>query len=222
VEIDEGNLVSLGRFPGRDRIEEGARLDLGLSYSRFSADGTGLALTAGRILRFSQQGQFDRDTGLAGDRSDWLAAAHLDLGQRLSIADRALFDDSLSLRINELRLSYAGDAADLTAAHVWIRSDPLLENDRDVNEISFDAGWRLTERWAARLGGRYDFAASRSAAAALGVSWRTECIEVDVSLSRRFTSSTNVEPQTNVGVEVALLGFGAAGSETVPSRACSG
>ncbi len=222
VEFDEGNLFALGRFPGRDRVEEGTRLDLGLTYTRLAPGGREFGVTVGRILRFGATDRFDETTGLAGDASDWLASAHFDLGERLSVANRALLTPDLALRTNELRLAYDGDAADLTAAHLWLRSDPFDGRGTDVNEMTFDAGWRMGRHWRAGLDGRYDLAAGRAARAGLDLSWRNECMRVDVSLSRRFTSSTSVEPQTDIGVEVSLLGFGARDDDPSFRRSCPG
>ena len=42
----------------------------------------------------------------------------------------------------------------------------------------------------------------------MGIGYRNECVNIDLSLSRRFTSSTNVEPSTDVGLTVSLNGFG--------------
>ena len=38
-EFDEGNLLSLSRFPGSDRYEEGLRLNFGMSWSRYDPAG---------------------------------------------------------------------------------------------------------------------------------------------------------------------------------------
>jgi LPS-assembly protein len=40
------------------------------------------------------------------------------------------------------------------------------------------------------------------------VRYTNECVSVDLSLSRRFTSSTNVRPDTGIGLSVELAGFG--------------
>ncbi|MDR0808196.1 MAG: LPS assembly protein LptD, partial [Gemmobacter sp.] len=58
VEFDEGNLFSLGRFSGSDAREEGSRVNLGLSWTRFAPSGWSLALAAGRVYRSADEGQF--------------------------------------------------------------------------------------------------------------------------------------------------------------------
>jgi LPS-assembly protein len=77
----------------------------------------------------------------------------------------------------------------------------------------------LNGTWTARAASRYDFEAERMAKAGLGLTFKNECLLVDLSLSRRFTSSTSVTPTTDFGLSVELLGFGG-GTEAGPARQC--
>jgi LPS-assembly protein len=96
----------------------------------------------------------------------------------------------------------------------------VLENRPDpIREITFDARYRASDYVTAKLSGSYDFAASRGTLAALGVEFRTDCVAVDLSLSRRFTSSTSVTPTTDFGLSVELIGFGGSGAPG-PARRC--
>ena len=54
---------------------------------------------------------------------------------------------------------------------------------------------------------------------AIGVEFRNECLRMDLSLSRRFTTSTSVSPTTDIGFSVDLLGFGGS-AKAGPARAC--
>ena len=81
--------------------------------------------------------------------------------------------------------------------------------------------YQLTDNWTGRIASRYDFEAERAAKAGLGLTFRNECLLVDLSLSRRFTSSTSVQATTDIGLSVELLGFGGK-SRAGPARACRG
>ena len=221
VELDEGNLFALGRFPGRDRAEDGSRIDLGLSYTR-TAPGSRLGLVAGRVVRFGGGDQFEEGTGLAGGTSDWLTAVHLDLGDRLALANRALLRDDLDVSRNEFRVAYDGERAEIAASHIWIDTDPLRVSGGDVNELTLDAGYRISRSWSGEVEGRYSLETDRADSTGIGLSWRNECLRIDVSLSRRYTSSTNVEPITDFGLEVSLLGFGAGDGDQRFRQTCPG
>ena len=62
----------------------------------------------------------------------------------------------------------------------------------------------------------------RAAKAGLGLEYANECMTVDLSLSRRYTSSTNVAPETSFGFAVQLAGFGAKTTTGNTTRVCRG
>jgi LPS-assembly protein len=85
------------------------------------------------------------------------------------------------------------------------------------------AAYRVSDSWQSTLDYRYDFQQSRAASARLGLQYRNECVTVDLSLSRRFTSSTTILPTTDFGLTVSLAGFGANEDDRPRRRrACSG
>jgi LPS-assembly protein len=61
--------------------------------------------------------------------------------------------------------------------------------------------------------------ADRGTVAGLGVEFLNECVRLDVSLSRRFTSSTSVTPTTDFNLSLDLVGFGGSGTGG-PARTC--
>ncbi|MBN2630591.1 MAG: LPS-assembly protein LptD [Rhodobacteraceae bacterium] len=219
VEFDEGNLFALNRYPGSDAVERGARLNLGLAYTRVDPAGWTLGAAAGRVLRSDDQGQFSAASGLDGKRSDWLIAAQLTLPQGLGLTQRLLMDDDLSLTKSETRLNLSGERYGLTGSYVFLSADTAEDRPADIAEIAFDGSYKMTESWTASAGARYDIEANRTNRAALGLRYRNECVLVDLSLSRRFTSSTNVTPTTDFGLSVDLVGFGS-GGVAGPSRVC--
>ncbi|MFD1912360.1 LPS-assembly protein LptD [Halodurantibacterium flavum] len=225
VELDEGNLFALDRFPGWDRNEDGVRANVGLSYTRIDPSGWQLGLAVGRVIRMNQRSQFPDGSGLNATLSDWLVVADLtnfSLGGRgtVSITNRALFDEGLSFSRNELRLLWDAGRLDLATSYLHLQPDADQGRDRAVQEWALDAAWRVTANWEAQANWRYDFEADQAQRAGAGLRWRNECVTVDLSLSRRFTSSTSVRPTTTFGLSVDLIGFGT-GQAGARSRACA-
>lgn len=221
AELDEGNLFSTSRFPGNDGIERGARANLGLTWTRISPSGATLALAFGRILRDHDEQGFSAASGLSGTTSDWLTAVRYAPRPGLSLTGRAVIDDRFGLTKGEMRLDLDRPQYSLSSSYVWMRADPAEGRAAPVNELLLDGRYDLSESWTTRIATRYDFEASRAASAGLGLAWRNECMKVDLSLSRRFTSSTSVKPRTDWGLSVELLGFGG-GSSPGPARLCRG
>jgi LPS-assembly protein len=85
--------------------------------------------------------------------------------------------------------------------------------------VAFDARRKLHPNWTAKVSGRYDFVAEQGSVAGLGLEFINECVLFDVSLSRRFTSSTSVTPTTDFNLSLDLVGFGGSGGGG-PARTC--
>jgi LPS-assembly protein len=219
VEFDESSLFALDRFPGSDAVERGPRANLGVTWTRYDPNGWSIGVTVGRVFREADLGQFGPGSGLDGTTSDWLTAVNFDLGDGLAVTARAVFNDDLDLTKGEARLAYNGARTAFATSMIWAVAD-LTENRPDpTQEVTFDARRKLNPNWTAKLSGRYDFLADRGTVAGMGVEFLNECVRFDVSLSRRFTSSTSVSPTTDFALSLDLVGFGS-GVTGGPARQC--
>ncbi|MBV1868507.1 MAG: LPS assembly protein LptD [Marinosulfonomonas sp.] len=208
VEFDEGNLFALNRYPGDDRYERGFRATAGLTWTRYDPDGWSLGLAVGRVVRAEDLNQFTRASGLDGAKSDWLVSAQLKLDTKLSVTSRAQFDDSLSFTKSETRLQWATDKLTMAANYSWIIPDTAENRPDQTSQLNLDGTYWLNDNWRARGDVRYDFEATKATRAGLGLRFQSDCVQVELSLSRRFTSSTSVRPDTKVNLAVSLIGFG--------------
>lgn len=231
IEFDEGNLFSLNRFPGWDARESGFRANLGVSWTRIDPAGWSIGLTAGRVFRsepdpafaYLDEGGNPVFTGPQGKkRSDWLLSATYQGANGLALVNRALFDDSLSISRNELRLGWLKPGLQVSAGYLWLDSDESENRVDDVSELTMAGGWQIRDGWWATTETRYDFTANRAQKAQLGLEYRNECVTVEMSVQRRFTSSDELRPDTSFDLGIRLGGFGQqkAGPGTVARRAC--
>ena len=219
VEFDEGNLFALDRFPGSDAVERGPRANIGVTWTRYDPKGWSMGLSLGRVLREADLGQFGPSSGLAGTQSDWLAAVNFTLADGLAVTGRVVIDDDLSVAKGEARLTLNGPKTALSSSVIWAVADPSENRLEATQEVTFDARRRLNPNWTAKVSGRYDFVADQGTVAGLGLEFLNECVRFDVSLSRRFTSSTSVSPTTDFGLSLDLVGFGG-GVTGGPARTC--
>jgi LPS-assembly protein len=174
----------------------------------------------GRVIRSQDQDQFGVASGLDGADSDWLAALQLAMANGLLMTNRVLIDDDLEVTKAELRMDLQRERYGLSASYVRLLADASESRTDPVSEMTLDGRYRMSDFWTAKASGRFDFEADRTARAGLGLEFRNECMKVDLSLSRRFTSSTSVKPTTDFGLSVDLLGFGS-GTDPGPSRRCA-
>lgn len=219
VEFDEGNLFSLDRFPGSDAVERGPRANVGVSWTRHDPQGWSMGVTVGRVFREADLGQFGPGSGFAGATSDWLASATFTLSDSVALTGRLVLDDDLGVTKAETRLALSGAKTALSSSMIWAVADAEENRLVPTQEITFDARQKLTPNWTAKASGRYDFQGNQGTLAGLGLEFLNECVRFDVSLSRRFTSSTSVTPTTDFGLSLDLVGFGS-GVAGGPARTC--
>jgi LPS-assembly protein len=219
VEFDESNLFSLDRFPGADAFEGGTRVNLGVNYLRTTLSGWTAGLTAGRVLRLEDLDQFSDPSGLSGRNSDWLVSGSLDNPGRSGLLSRFLLNDGLDLNKAEMLFRIQRPKVDLSGGYRYVLADVTENRDQDVRELVLDSTYNMSRNWTAHLTNRYDLVAESTAQAGLKLNYRNECLLVDLSVSRRYTSSTSVEPSTDFGLTVELLGFGGSAAQG-PQHMC--
>ncbi|MFN3822834.1 MAG: LPS-assembly protein LptD [Pseudorhodobacter sp.] len=221
VEFDEGNLFSFSRFPGADSVERGPRANIGIGYTRHDPEGWSLGVTLGRVFRPSDPLQFGPASGLSGRNSDWLAAIRMARADGLALTNRLVFDSDLQVSKAEMRLDLQREDYGIGASYLWMLPDVSESRLTRVSELVFEGSYRLTPNWLGQFNTRYDFEADRAASAGVLFEFRNECLKVDLSLSRRFTTSGAIRPTTRFGLSVDFLGFGGSALPG-PARACRG
>ncbi len=221
TELDQANLLAVSRFAGDDAIETGARMALGVRWTRLGAGGSNSTLTFGRVYRDSADSAFNASSGLDGTRSDWLLAGQFSTATGIRFDGRTLFDDNAELTRASSRLSWDNDWVGLDAAYIWQAADSTESRPEEVSEFTVDTTLALSPNWTVNLGTRYDLASGQPARAEAGAQYRNECVTVALSAARRYTSSTTVDPSTSYGVSVSLNGFSTGRSGAAPKADCS-
>lgn len=220
LEFDEANLISLNRFPGQDQREVGGRANLGIGYTLTDPLGWSLGVVAGVVLRSSNEDQFTPGSGLSGSSSDFLVASHFSASDNWKIINRALFDDTFEFTSNELALEWYGENHQLLTSFTFLEADLAEDRPIDTAEWAFNANYELTDNWEAGVNWRYDFVEDDATRAGVGLNYINECVDVQFTVSRRFTSSDTVDPSTEFGLTVALNGFGTTREGRRHDRSC--
>ena len=222
VEFDEANLFSLDRLPGSDRRETGARANIGLTYSRVAPSGWSLGLAGGVVLRGDEPEQFTNGSGLNGRQSDFLVAAHVGFGDQLNLVNRALFDSDFNFTASEVSLYWQTDRHAMVSTYTFLEADAAEQRDHDLAELIFDGTYGFANGWDAGLNFRYDFQDDAPTRAGVSLGYTNECVDMEFSVSRRYTTSATVEPATSFGLTVSLAGFGAGREGRSVARSCRG
>lgn len=226
IEFDEGNLFNVSRFSAPDRRERGYAAAYGLSYTRIDPEGWQGRLAVGQVLRDDRLLEpdgtptFTRSSGLRDRRSDLLIAAQIRNANGLTVTARSLFDGVWDTTKAEARASWFNDRTDIGATYIWLSNDPRESRPSTVSEWAIDGSYRFARHWTTRAEWRYDAVTERNIRAGAGLTYSNECVDITLSVSRRFTSSTILEPETNIGFTVGLRGFSAATQDQSFTRTC--
>ncbi|AHM05469.1 Outer membrane protein Imp [Roseibacterium elongatum DSM 19469] len=220
VEFDEANLFALDRYPGSDRREEGTRANLGVIYTRTDPLGWSAGVTAGLVLREEEINPFTAGSGLDGVQSDWLFAAHVGVDDRWRLINRAIFNSDFDFTSNEMALTWGNEEYDLSSSYIWLAADIDEGRVEDLSEWAFDASYRIDDFWQAGVDWRYDFVEDEPSRTGLSIGYANECVDVEFTVSRRYTNASTLEPTTSFGLTVALNGFGATREGRSQARSC--
>ena len=222
IEFDEANLFALSRFPGQDGREVGFHGSFGLNWTRIDPAGWSGVLRFGRIIRDRAVPGLTAASGLDGLTSDWVLSGQISLPTGFALTARTLFDDRLDFAKTDARLNWSNDRLALNAAYVWLPADADEDRDGPISEWTIDGRFVINDQWTISADGRYDVATDRPSRAGFGIGWHNECVTVDLSVSRRYTESTSVEPATDFGLSVNLNGFSAGRASTRTVATCRG
>lgn len=222
VEFDEANLFSPSRYPGYDGAEDGVRVAAGVAWRRNDPDDWSADLVLGRLANLTDNLGFGQGSGLEGDRSEWLLAGRFVIGDNLQFISRSLFDTSFEFTLSENRLDWQNDRLSLGTNYILAVPEPSENRFERLEEWSLDGSYDLNDRWTLSANWRYDFETERAARTGLGLGYRTECIDVSLSLSRRYATSTSVDPTTEFAFRVSLTGVGGRENDRAIRRKCRG
>ncbi|MCV2889266.1 LPS-assembly protein LptD [Ruegeria aquimaris] len=221
VEYDQGNLLALSRFPAPDQREEGTRAVFGLNWAHYSNKGWQAYATVGQVFRSTADPRFSKTSGLGGTASDLLLAGQVLFPQGLGLTARGLLDGSLNFSKVELRGSWTDDRTNVSGTYLWLGRDLAENRTLAVSEFWFDGAYKVNPNWTASANIRYDIEDSRATRAGVGFIYQNECVSVNISVNRRYTSSTSVEPSTDFGFTIALSGFAVESGNKEYRRTCS-
>jgi len=220
VEFDEGNLLTLSRFPRPDRRERGAVAAYGVNWSRFDPAGWEARLTLGQVVRRQGALDYSKTSGLSGTTSDILFAGQLKNRNGLALTGRTVFNDGFDVAKAELRGDWIGQRTTVGGSYVWLGADADEDRTLAVSELTLASSYDLNQNWTAAANWRYDLVDNRSAYAGAGLTYNNECVSARFSVSRRYSSSTSIEPSTNLGFTVALRGFSVSQGTEKYVRSC--
>ena len=151
LELEDGNIFALSRYPGYDRIEDGVRVTYGLDW-RFSRPGWRASAMIGESYRLSNQSELvPAGTGLANRFSDIVGRFQLRFRDVVQLTERFQLDkDTLQLRRNEFDATIGDHRTYLEIGYIALnRGIPLTYEDlQDSKELRASGRAAFAHYWS--------------------------------------------------------------------------
>ena len=219
-ELDEGNLISLSRFPARDRFEKDARGAIGLKWLRKFKSGSKLDISLGQVFRQNEEEDFNTGSGLNSKVSDYLLSAKYMAQKGFSIAGRTLLDPNISPNRIEALATYAWDRLSLSTGFSFLPKSISQERKNDISELRLATIYQFDDVWRYTTGVRYDLSNDRTAEVSIGILFDNECTNVAFRAKRRFSNSGSSSSVTSWNLTTSLKGFSTGGNRSPSLKDC--
>ena len=222
VELEDDNLFALNRFPGYDRIEDGARVTYGLDYQ---LDRPGIRATAniGQSYRFTSNNTLlPPGTGLSSQLSDYVGRFEVRYRDFLTFTERFRIDhQTFAVHRNEVDATIGTERTYLELGYLRINRQTAisLEDLADSNELRAAGRIAIGPYWSAFASGVFDLSQtnllpnqSSSAFQPLrtrfGVAYKSDCLELDLTYRRDYITIGDAVQGNSFMIHLSLKHLG--------------
>ncbi|MDW8445414.1 MAG: LPS assembly protein LptD [Acetobacteraceae bacterium] len=189
LEFTDASLFGFNRFPGRDRLDGGARLNAGLRGAWYLPGGPSVEGLFGQAFRAAADDLYPAGSGLEGRRSDYVARLTVVPSQNLSLSYRTRLDrERLSTELADVSTTLSGFGRYVTLSYLTAPAQPESLQPIPRREIAGTVGGRIATHWSGFFGARRDLAREQMVASFGGLRYEDECFVFSLTYLRRFTT----------------------------------
>ena len=206
-EFDDTNLFQPNRFPGKDRVEGGQRVNYGLKAGWFGEDIGQVSGFLGQSYRLNTDDTFGAGTGLEDNLSDIVGRVTISPNKYLDLLYRTRFDaDDLGVARNEVRVSAGPSAFRFEVNYAQFEGvGEFLERKEIYGKVQS----KLTDNWSATANIRRDLIGDGFTLSTGGsISYSDECVLANLTFQRNFTRNRDVPPTDTVFLQITLKHLG--------------
>ena len=211
-EFDDVNFFELNRFPGRDRVDSGTRIDYGLEWTGALDSGGTAGAFIGQSYRFNENHDvFSEGSGLEDKLSDIVGRVQLSPIDNLDLLYRFRLDkDNLKAQRNEVDLNIGPPALNLDLSYFFIKNDSENDNFDDREEVTFAIKSRLNENWTVGFKHRRDVLEDRALQSSISLAYQDECFLIEGIAQRKNFRDRELEADDSIFVRVVFKYLGEA------------
>ena len=221
IELDEGSLFRVDRFPGYDLYEGGARLTAGMRASLHWGDDRTGSLFIGRSMRDGNEdgllspipdspAQLYDPTGLASQTSDWVVQGEFSPFQGIRGWGHATVDGSGDIRRAEATVDGRWGQRNLASLTYLVdRSNPLSGPlNRNYEFVQLSGQQFVYGNWGVTASGILDLERNVITRSEVGLLFDDDCLRIEVGYRRDNTRARPSGPSEGLYVRLNLATFG--------------
>ena len=221
IDLEDSNLFALNRFPGYDRVEDGARVTYGADWQA-NFPGWRIHSTIGQSYRLTDEALFPDGTGLNEQFSDVVGRTEVRYEDFLKFTHRFRLDkDNLAVRRNEVDATIGSDETYVEVGYLRLNRDIdfTLEDLQDREElrvagrVAFADHWsifgsaviNLTDRNEDPTFGSDGFEPLRTR---LGIAYADDCLEFGFTWRRDYIQLADAQSGSSFRIYFSLRNLG--------------
>lgn len=236
IELEDSNLFSLNRFPGYDRVEDGARVTYGFDW-QWEKPNWRVSTTVGQSYRLSDKQQlFPGGTGLSDRFSDIVGRTEVRYKDFVKLTHRFRLDkDSLAVRRNEVDATIGTQRTYLEVGYLRLNRNidftglippgtpPALavapEDLRDREELRLSARVAFAKYWSLFGSGVFNLTnrdedptlasdGFQALRTRLGAAYQDDCMEIAFTWRRDYVTTGDAQRGNTFQLHFALRNLG--------------
>ncbi|MEE8230879.1 MAG: LPS-assembly protein LptD, partial [Qipengyuania citrea] len=206
IDLEDSNLFALNRFPGYDRVEDGARVTYGVDW-QLRAPGWDLKTTLGQTYRLDKDpGVFVDGTGLSERVSDIVGRTQVRFRDFVKLTHRFRLDkDNLAVRRNEIDATVGSARTYAEIGYLRLNRNIFQVEDlqdreelRGAVRVAFANYWSLFGSGVFNLTDREEDPTLASDGfdpirTRLGIAYQDDCLELGVTWRRDYITAGDAE-----------------------------
>ncbi|MEA1942117.1 MAG: LPS assembly protein LptD [Pseudomonadota bacterium] len=208
TEVDESMLFEPVRAAGYDIWEEGQRANYGLRATAFWGESGRLRGFVGRSERLDGDPAFSETSGLFEDRSDYVVAGEIDLGQFSAELTTRLDTEDYDVNTLQFDARYRSERFSATVGYLDTSDDAATSANSIKRELRADVRVQMTERWSAVGRVIRDIDSDLTRRQETGFLYRDECTQFEIVYQREDLGIQRLGPSESIQVRITLFTLG--------------
>jgi LPS-assembly protein len=210
IQLDSNNLFSGNRFPGIDRVEDGARVNYGIRAGLYGDNGRYGKIFLGQSYRLDDDVIFPVGSGLEDKASDVVGQINASVSKYLSGDYRFQMDNrSLVIHRHEFQAHLGNDMVSVNGKYIFIDPTAGTGFTESRQQALLDGVYYFRPNWWLNAGALADMGEEPGLRkATLGVNYADECFSFSLQGARSLITEASGENGTVLMMRVGLKNLG--------------